>query len=308
MHSQTDTQRRVLKWTNNSTQLQVNTRTMNAVITVQRITLTRTIVFVVKGVFVIIHIVRSQGNTQVETVVDVEGHVEVILVDAAPFTRQEVTIYFVRNDRVIIMKIIITLFIYQPALVAHRSQPAGGLIRVNIFRAIDQLLSPLIVQILLRIGCLLRHIAHLRHILSLKSAQQSLHGHVLVERITLLVVESDVEITQVRTVTKLCRKHEAQVVERPARLVHIKLIALIVTLRTGEGVAKRCHQVVAPVNTYTGRIRADGRYIATQGTHGSAHTHKAGRTVQLTAGYLCRIVNSLRIRTAQAEHSQRHYH
>ena len=147
------------------------------------------ILFIIKGILVVIHIISTQSNTKVKTVIYIEGDIEIILVNTATLTRQEISIRFGRNIRKISI-IVLTFYILKNkcTLIPHSPQPSSIIMLINILAPIVQISSLIRVIILRtmieRISCirsLLRHTPHLRYILIIYASHQPLHRHILIE-------------------------------------------------------------------------------------------------------------------------------
>ena len=198
MHSQTYTKRRILNRPEDGTEFEVETRTVYTVKALQRVAFLINlpvalpfvgIHFIIERIFVVIHIVSTQSNTKVKTVIYIEGNIEIILVNTATLTRQEISIRFGRNIRRISI-IVLTFYILKNkcTLIPHSPQPSSIIMLINILATIVQISSLIRVIILRtmieRISCirsLLRHTPHLRYILIIYASHQPLHRHILIE-------------------------------------------------------------------------------------------------------------------------------
>ena len=198
MHSQTYTKRRILNRPEDGTEFEVETRTVYTVKALQRVAFLINlpvalpfvgIHFIIERIFVVIHIVSTQSNTKVKTVIYIEGDIEIILVNTATLTRQEISIRFGRNIRKISI-IVLTFYILKNkcTLIPHSPQPSSIIMLINILATIVQISSLIRVIILRtmieRISCirsLLRHTPHLRYILIIYASHHPLHRHILIE-------------------------------------------------------------------------------------------------------------------------------
>ena len=192
MHSQTYTKRRILNRPEDGTEFEVETRTVYTVKALQRVAFLINlpvalpfvgIHFIIERIFVVIHIVSTQSNTKVKTVIYIEGDIEIILVNTATLTRQEISIRFGRNIRVIrIRRTGLPILKKKRTLITYSSQPASLTVTINVIRfPIQALLIIIVVYIILGIRSLLRHTPHLRYILIIYASHQPLHRHILIE-------------------------------------------------------------------------------------------------------------------------------
>ena len=131
MHSQTYTKRRILNRPEDGTEFEVETRTVYTVKALQRVAFLINlpvalpfvgIHFIIERIFVVIHIVSTQSNTEIKTVIYIEGDIEIILVNTTTLTRQEISIRFGRNIRGIeVRRSRLTIHRKKRALIPHSS-------------------------------------------------------------------------------------------------------------------------------------------------------------------------------------------
>ena len=281
MYRQSEAQRRILKGTGYEAKLHVETGTVDAVEALQRVSFVVTIILIVEGIFFVIHIVGTDGRTEIEAVVHIEGHVEVILIHPATFATLEEGIHLVGYY-------CIESAIQQSPLNAHHAQPSGFVIVPNLRRV------KIGADVRIVLLGLLRHGAHLRKIIAIERTHQPIHTQIAVERFAARIVEAKVGVAQGGLVANLHGIDEAGIIKTPAALVVFKAIAIEVALGGIHVVAKSDRGIIAAVDTDTCRVGSHGGDVATQGTHSATHTHKTGRTIQIFLCDVHRIIYRLR--------------
>ena len=121
----------------------------------------------------------------------------------------------------------------------------------------------------------------------------SAHGQVAVERLAVVVAEAEVDVAQGGLVANLHGIDKAGIIQAPAVLVVGEGVALVVGVGAVDVVAKGYRGVVAAVDTNAGGVGSHGGEVATQGAHSAAHTHEAGRSVQVALGNVDGIIYGL---------------
>ena len=130
------------------------------------------------------------------------------------------------------------------------------------------------------------------------------HGQVAVERLAVVVAEAEVDVAQGGLVANLHGIDKAGIIQAPAVLVVGEGVALVVGVGAVDVVAKGYRGVVAAVDTNAGGVGSHGGEVATQGTHGTAHAHEAGRSVQVALSDVDCIIYGLCACPACKEQSQ----
>ena len=313
MHRQSYTQGGVLEGAQNDTQLQVEARPAEVVVTLELVAsaaLTLAIL-VVKGVLGIIHIIDADSQPQVDAVVDIERDVEIVLVYTAPLVRTELAQVGMLTGNVAV-EIVVLVGGDVGTSVSTNGRSGETAVGVEKER----------IAILI-LGAIIRHLVGERRIDEVAFPAQggkptyvgvvediavtpmargepvSLGGNDIqlgvtaqvassttgtVERLRLVVIEAEVDVAQWSDIAYLGGDDGTDVVEVPTTFVGGQDGACIVCLCTGQRITKGSHHVVAAIDAYTGRIGADDRDIAAEGAHCPTHAHEAGGTVQLLSG------------------------
>ena len=196
MHRHTETQRRGFDGTYNGSQLKVKSTTANLVPAFQQISCLA-IVLVIRGVLLIVYVISSYCHSEIETVIDVERYVEIILINSASFLGVKLSIRDIGSHRPVkVSTPFFAVFIEQMALPAQYGKPTQILVTKSFtaFKIFTVFHSIRLISHLIGLGY---------NSITRCCIQQSLHAHILIERLRFVIVESEVHIPQRRLITYL---------------------------------------------------------------------------------------------------------
>ena len=124
----------------------------------------------------------------------------------------------------------------------------------------------------------------------------------------LVIVKTEIYITQRSIIAYFIRIDKTQLVERSTCLVFLHASTIERTFRCRIVESHRYREIIATENTNTGRIGTHNRHVTTQGTHGTAHSDKTGSSIQIIAQQTFSIVCVLCI-SSHSQHQATHcYH